>query len=264
MPHQQANHLAYNVYTIQHKQNQLKYMHQAFFNAPMSTLLKAVSNGHLEGIPFMKADIIKKYLAKSPATSKGRMKRPRAGIRSTRKKPPTKPAPISQVPTPNVHPNAQRTTVTLIPIDEPLDGANNVFCYAALADKQTGTLYTDATGALPSRSLDGNQYYFVAYDYDTNYIFAIPIKDQTDASIIGGFEEVLNTLNNKGFKPQFNVTDNQAANAIKQYLTKQECKWQFVEPTNHQVNAAERVIQTYKNHFISGLCSTDPNWPMQL
>jgi len=89
MPHQQANHAAYNVYTIQHKQNQLKYMHQAFFNALMPTLLKAVSNGHLEGIPFMKADIIKKYLAKSTATSKGRMKRPRAGIRSTRKKPPT-------------------------------------------------------------------------------------------------------------------------------------------------------------------------------
>ena len=117
--------------------------------------------------------------------------------------------------TSNVHPNAQRTTATVIPSDEPLDGANNVFCFAALADKQTGTIYTDATGALPSRSLDGNQYYFVAYDYDTNYIFAIPIKDQTDASIIEGFEEVFTTLNKKGHKPKFNITDNQAANSIK-------------------------------------------------
>ena len=72
------------------------------------------------------------------------------------------------------------------------------------------------------------------------------------------------SLNEKGFKPQFNVTDNQAANSIKRYLTQQKCKWQFVKPTNHRVNAAERAIQTYKNHFISGLCSTDPNWPMQL
>ena len=88
MPHQQASHMAYNVYNIPHKQNQLKYMHQSFFNAPMPTLLKADSTSQLEGIPFMKADIIKKELAKSLATFKGRMKRPRAGIRSTRKKPP--------------------------------------------------------------------------------------------------------------------------------------------------------------------------------
>jgi len=183
-------------------------MHQSFFNAPMPTLLKAVSNDQLEGIPFMKADIIKKYLAKSPATSKGRMKRPRAGIRSTRPKPPKQQPPNVQAGPTNIHHNVQRTTAHLIPIDEPLDGANNVFCYAALADKQTGTYYTDATRALSTRSLNGNQYYFVAYDYDTNYIFAIPIKDQTEASIVGGFEEVFSSLKKKGFKPQFNGMDN--------------------------------------------------------
>ena len=30
----------------------------------------------------------------------------------------------------------------------------NVFCYAALADKNIGTFYTDATGTLPVQSLD--------------------------------------------------------------------------------------------------------------
>ena len=42
--------------------------------------------------------------------------------------------------------------------------ANNIFCFASLADKQTGTMYTDQTGALPVRSLDGMQYFFIAYD----------------------------------------------------------------------------------------------------
>ena len=37
-----------------------------------------------------------------------------------------------------------------------------------------------------------------------------------------------------------------------------------MEPTNHRVNAAERAIQTFNNHFISGLCSTDIEWPFQL
>ena len=49
------------------------------------------------------------------------------------------------------------------------------------------------------------------------------------------------------------------------YITlKKDCKWQFVQPSNHRVNAAERVIQTFKNHFISGLYATDKNWPLQL
>ena len=30
------------------------------------------------------------------------------------------------------------------------------------------------------------------------------------------------------------------------------------------MNAAERAIQTWKNHIISGLCSTDREWPLQL
>ena len=37
-----------------------------------------------------------------------------------------------------------------------------------------------------------------------------------------------------------------------------------MEPSDHRVNAAERAIQTFKNHFISGLSLTDSHWPLQL
>ena len=37
-----------------------------------------------------------------------------------------------------------------------------------------------------------------------------------------------------------------------------------MEPPNHRVNAAERAILTFKNHFISGLSTTDSEWPLQL
>eukprot|EP00956_Cyclotella_meneghiniana_P038360 scaffold152903_cov63-Cyclotella_meneghiniana.AAC.1 len=52
-------HIAANVYTLPYKQQQLKYMHQAFFSPPAHTLIKAINNGQLEGIPFMKADLIR-------------------------------------------------------------------------------------------------------------------------------------------------------------------------------------------------------------
>ena len=105
-------------------------------------------------------------------------------------------------------------------------------------------MYTDQTGALRVRSLDGIQYFFIAYDYDTSYIFAKPISNLKDDSIITAFESVFNELKDKGHKPTFNVTDNQSTKSIKTFLQKENCKWQFVEPTNHRVNAAERAIQT--------------------
>lgn len=111
-------------------------------------MTKAINNGQLEGVPFMKSDLVRKYLTPSPATSKGRMKRPRTGIRSTRK--------VATETTPEPPLPTLTSTVNIIPA-EPIDeSACNVFCYAALADKHTGTMYTDATGALPAVSLEGN------------------------------------------------------------------------------------------------------------
>eukprot|EP00804_Cyclotella_cryptica_P009770 CCRYP_013223-RA/>CCRYP_013223-RA protein AED:0.41 eAED:0.41 QI:0/0/0/1/0/0/4/0/726 len=249
---------AANLYTLPFKQQQLKYMHQSFFSPPPHTLIKAINKGQLEGIPFMKADLVRKYLAPSPATSKGRMKRPRQGIRSTRQRPHM--ATEQEYPMKDT-PSSFTTNANIIPI-EPTDGcACNVLCYAALADKHSGTMYTDATGALPAVSLEGNQYYFIAYAYDLNCIFALPISNLRDETILTAFDEVFQTLKSKGFKPAFNVTDNQAATPIKNISVKSK---QFVEPNNHRVNAAERAIQTYKNHFISGLCTTDSEWPLQL
>ena len=55
----------------------------------------------------------------------------------------------------------------------------------------------------------------MAYDYDTNYIFAIPIKNVTDDTIMVAFKEVFQQLKDKGHKPTFNVTYNQATKPIK-------------------------------------------------
>eukprot|EP00804_Cyclotella_cryptica_P006049 CCRYP_000271-RA/>CCRYP_000271-RA protein AED:0.21 eAED:0.21 QI:0/0/0/1/0/0/7/0/881 len=251
---------AANLYTLPYKQQQLKYIHQSFFSPPLHTLIKAINNGQLEGIPFMKADLVRKYLAPSPATSKGRMKRPRQGIRS-RQRPHM--ATEKEYP-PQDTSSSYITNATLIPLEPTDECACNVLCYAALADKHSGTMYTDATGALPAVTLEGNQYYFIAYAYDLNYIFALPISNLRDETILRAFDEVFQELKSKGFKPAFNVTDNQAATPTKKYLSTEQASWQFVEPSNHRVNATERAIQTYKNHFISGLCTTDAEWPLQL
>ena len=141
------------------------------------------------------------------------MKRPRPGIRSTKQKAKVNCEPV-RIEKIQVHLNAVRATT--IPPDNVPD--SNIFCYAALADKQQGTLYTDATGALPTRSMYANQYYFVVYDYDTNYIFAEPIPNVTHETIIKAFQGIYNTLVAKGHKPLLNITDNQMMKPLKKFL----------------------------------------------
>eukprot|EP00804_Cyclotella_cryptica_P030317 CCRYP_011858-RA/>CCRYP_011858-RA protein AED:0.36 eAED:0.36 QI:0/-1/0/1/-1/1/1/0/366 len=113
-------------------------------------------------------------------------------------------------------------------------------------------------------SLENNHYIFVAYDYTTNVIIVQAITDRESATIVKVFDNIFTYLTSKGFMPQFNVLDNEASHAITEYLRRQDIKWQFVPPNEHRINAAERAIQTFKNHFISGLCSTDRDFPSQL
>ena len=94
----------------------------------------------------MKPTMVCKCLAPYLATSKGRMKRPRAGICSTSKRKPqgeTEETNEQQLLGPNIIP------------DDSAAQTSNVFCYASLADKVAGTLYTDVTGTLPVRSING-------------------------------------------------------------------------------------------------------------
>ena len=72
-----ASHIpAASVYTLPYKQQKLKYMHQTFFNIPIPTLINTIKNEQLTGFPCMTVKYVKRYPTPSPATPKGRMKRP--------------------------------------------------------------------------------------------------------------------------------------------------------------------------------------------
>ena len=54
----------------------LKYLYQSFLNLPTHTLIAATKNDQLKEILLLhNAEMINKYLAPSPATSKGRLKK---------------------------------------------------------------------------------------------------------------------------------------------------------------------------------------------
>ena len=102
---------------------------------------------------------------------------------------------------------------------------------------------------------------FIMYDWTSNAILATPTKEAKEETIVECFKKNITYLSKRGFKPVYNVIDNVATNAINTYLENENIKVQFVTPYNHRVNTAERAIQTFENHTISGLCICDEEFP---
>ena len=82
--------------------------------------------------------------------------------------------------------------------------------------------------------------------------------------MVAAYEDIYNHLTADGHKPKLNVTDNECSKTIQNFIMSQNFDWQLVEPDNHLVNAAERAIQAFKNHFLAGLDSVDAGFPLQL
>jgi hypothetical protein len=75
---------------------------------------------------------------------------------------------------------------------------------------------------------------------------------------------IYDELTAKGLRPLFQTMDNEASTALKTFLTAREMKFQLVPPRVHRQNAAERAIETFKNHFLAGICSADKPFPLHL
>jgi hypothetical protein len=133
----------------------------------------------------------------------------------------------------------------------------DVFCFATLADANTGTMYRDLTGSFPVRSFKNMQYIFVAYVYDLNAIIVRAMPTRTDAAMITVFKEVIGVLRTCGYHPALNVMDNKCSIAVERYIRLEKINIQLVPPHNHRANADERAIATFKEHFISALATVN-------
>jgi hypothetical protein len=141
-------------------------------------------------------------------------------------------------------------------------GEKTNLVYAVVIDQ--GQLYTDITGRFPVRSSKGNWYVMMVYSYDCNYIKPVAMKSRSASEWVRAFGEVFQELTSRGFKPKLQTMDNEASAALKNYFTAQDMTYQLVPPHCHRRNAAERAIRTFKEHFVAGLASVDPDFPMHL
>jgi hypothetical protein len=90
------------------------------------------------------------------------------------------------------------------------------------------------------------------------------MKNRSDNEMIRAHTALHQQLLNAGLKPELQIMDNECSRAFILYLMKQNISLQLVPIHLHRQNAAERAIQTFKNHFVVGLCSVDKQLPMHL
>ena len=246
-----TNEAVHSAYHTTSRAQLAQYHHQSMFSPPQATILKAIKNNQLTYFPGLTQDLLK-HLPPATATHKGHMHLQRKGVRSTGNQ--QQAIKDARLDLRDMNPTQEACTMT--------DG--NLFCYAALADTRDGVIYTDLPGPFLIRSVRNMQYIFVCYAYEPNAILVRPMKSRETTCMIEAYTDIYKYLSDKGFKPKLNVTDNECSRAVQDFIHGQQCDWQLVEPNNHQVNATERAIQTFKNHFIAGLATVDREFPLQL
>jgi hypothetical protein len=104
-------------------------------------------------------------------------------------------------------------------------------------------------GNFPFMLYDGNVCFLVIYHYKANAILATPIFSLNNITIFNAYKDTFTNFTAKCFKPKLNVNDNLATKHIKEFLSKENCKLQLVEPHNHRMNVAKQAIQTFKDVF---------------
>jgi hypothetical protein len=213
------------------------------FSPTQSALLQAVKNDHLITWPGLTEQAINKHLRLTPANKMGHMNQRRHNIRSTSKTPIT----------------SDMEDVTITPAGL---GTNTHIVYAVLVDQ--GQLYTDLTGKIPVRSSKGSLYVMVCFVFDCNYVKVIPMKSRAASEWVKAYDLVHQGLTSKGFKSKLQTLDNKASSALTHFFITHEVEYQLVPPHCHRRNAAERAFRTLKEHFVAGLASVDPNFPLHL
>jgi hypothetical protein len=124
-----------------------------------------------------------------------------------------------------------------------------------------GIIATDLPGRFPTTSGQGNSYVMVMYDFDSNTINAVAIKNRKKESLIKGYNELYEDLEKAGINPVLHRLDNETSAELIREIEEKGMDYQIASPGDHRLNHAERAIQAFKNHFIAVLYGADSGFP---
>lgn len=224
--------------------NFVLFAHAALGSPAISTLLRAVRLGYLSHWPRLTATLISQFLPHTLPTAQGHLNQQRQGHDSTK-------TPLF---TPLVDNSLDIPHEQLTPAE-----ANRVYVQLHRLPHQ---LSSDLTGRFPVPSSTGSQYVLVT-ECD-GYIHVEPMSARTTSEYMRAFRLVVKFFASHGRKPFFQKLDNETSATLENFFRAENIQIQYCPPGQHRANIAERSIQTFKNHAIATLATTDPLFPLAL
>ena len=232
---------ANSVYDLPSTEQAVRWMHAVCGFPVKSTWIKAVKAGNYVGWPMLTERNVNKYYPETNETPKGHMAQARKNARST------KPKPMKE------YKEAHH-----------MKGKKVRDIYTKVYEVKE-TLYSDQTGAFPTRSQRGNKYIMVMVEIDSNAILVEPMKSRKDAEMIRAYKSLMKRLQRAGITVKKHVLDNEISNNMKNLIIDEyKVKIEKVPPGCHRRNAAEVAIRNFKAHFLSILAGTADNFPPSL
>jgi hypothetical protein len=248
-PHDEAINIIFDLPSA--SQNFFWY-HTAAGFPPKETFIKAVRNGNYATWPKLTVRLIHKYMPDLDETAKWHLKGQRQGVRLTKQKAFKKMIEVEEARIKNKGESSSFCPLPPIKL-------NDIFVHVEDLNEE---IHTNQTGAFPHTSQRGNCYIMVAIHLDMNYIFAKPMKNETEGEMIRVYQKILNRMKAAGLGLRKQVFHNKCSAAMKACIKENGMNYKLIPPGQHRHNQAERAIQTFKAHFISILAGVDNKLPL--
>ena len=125
------------------------------------------------------------------------------------------------------------------------------------------SIYFDATGKFPFDATDGSKHFLICVY--KNYIHAELLPNRSAQAYVKAYRAAIMFFRSKGHVFSLARLDNETSAELEHLLdTELKIAYQYISAGSHRANKAERAIRSWKNHFIAGLATVDPNFPMSL
>ena len=230
-------------YVVTKEKNKLElaqFLHSCAFSPAISTFQKCINIGNFITWPGIENIKFRSLLENPLATALGHLDQERQNLQSTKEL--------------NINEDS-------FPLQETSKTLN---CYYAIVNiPAKGKTYTDQTGRFPCQSSRGNNYVFVCYDYDANAILVKAMRNRETETIIQCWTACNTRLTKNGHTTKTYILDNECSSKFKSTLEDHNVDIELVPPHQHRRNSAERAIRTFKNHFLAGLATCDPDFPLR-
>ena len=137
-------------------------------------------------------------------------------------------------------------------------------CYPFSDLDTAGIIYSDQTGNFPCISRKVNNVFLLCTVWAPMTYYPNLLKADQRQNLPPSTPQSKKKLVKCGLKPQLHHLDNEYPKSLKIFITEVDEIFQLMPPHFLQVNVSERVIHMWRNHFMAGACSIDPDLPIHL